>query len=71
MIGNNDQNDIPLHMHLVQVDLKRYKLNPTTFIGKPPEHFLWSCEQLGISVPDYFLQNCSLPFTEAFTAAFF
>ncbi|XP_065213554.1 pseudouridylate synthase RPUSD4, mitochondrial-like [Planococcus citri] len=60
-IRKNDQKSIPLHMHLSKLDLSSIGVD-NTFIAKPPEHFLWSCQQLGISVPEFYMNNCSMPF---------
>lgn len=64
-IKKNHQNTIPLHMHLSRLDFPHYGKDGKVFIAEPPEHFQWSCQQLGISIPDYYLKNDVSSFRES------
>ena len=51
------QSVIPLHIHLAKLNFLKYRTDGRTFTAKPPDHFLWTCEKLGLTVPDEFSDN--------------
>lgn len=63
-IKKHDQSSVPLHMHLSRVDLPRYGRDGKIFIAEPSEHLQWSCQQLGVSIPEYYLKNSFSSFGE-------
>ena len=52
------QNVVPLHIHLAKLNFLKYRSDGRIFTAKPPDHFLWTCETLGLTVPKEYLDNC-------------
>lgn len=48
---------IPLHIHLAKLNFLKYRTDGRTFTAKPPDHFFWTCEKLGLTIPEEYSEN--------------